>query len=392
MVGKHRLLLVAALAATWSGGIAALPGAGAPGMSVTLSATPTTLETGEATTLTTTASQDLTGTLWTTYLFDQSDPSWYRTCKVQSCSFSVTQSAPGSHTYIAYIARDRPDPRYPPMQIQATSNTVTVTWVAPTFTVTLAADRTWLRPGTGAVLTADANKDVSGRSFAIQIFDLTSGERIALCDTGTSCSALVSQPTPTTHTYQAYLAEPGTTPPPPNVQASSNVVSVTWSVLPDPTRPPNIGGGPIDGSVTFTDSGVPPVGTATCAPTNFAFEGTSESAWVNGSGAAYVGPLAISAEGSGCDTATLGAGELVVTATGSSPLGTLSCGPLHGQFTRIASDVTIVVSGDCTINDFDAFTISFLAKGEFRPTNDGGGVTVPVTEASFTGAFTVIPN
>ncbi len=392
MKERHRWPLVVAVAALWASGLTTASATGAPAYSVTLAATPTTLEVGETTTLTTTASEDLTGSRWITYVFDQTDPSWYRTCKVRSCSFAITQSAAGSHTYIAYIARERSDPRYPPMQIQATSNSVTVTWTSPTFNIGLAADRTWLRPGTAAVLTAESNREVGGRGLAIQIFDLTSGERVALCDSGTSCTALVSQPTPATHTYQAYVAAPGDTAPPPDVRASSNVVSVTWSVAPDPTQPPNIGGGPVEGSVTFTDSGVPPIGTTTCAPTTFRFEGISHSAWVNGSGTAYVGPLEISAQGTGCDTASSGAGDLAVTANGSSLLGSLSCASLHGQFTRVASDVTIVVAGDCTINEFEAFSVSFVAKGEFTPTNDGGGVTTPVTEASFAGGFTVFPN
>lgn len=392
MSAPYRLLVVAVVA-WWSVGIAAAPSQGAPTYTVSLTASPTALETGEYTTLVTTTNQDLTGTRWTTYLFDQTDPSWYRTCKQQSCSFQVTQSAPGTHTYIAYVARERDDPRYPPLQIQATSNTVTVTWSAPVFTVQLTADDDWVPPGSTTVLTAVANKDMDGRPFAIQIFDLTGGERIASCTVGNTCSVFVSQVSPTTRAYQAYVAEPGTTPPPPNVQARSDVVPVTWSLLPDPTRPPNVGGGPVTGTVVFSGTGVPPLNAQACAATQFAFDGTSESAWVNGSVTAYVGPLAISAEGgSECETASSGGGALVVTASGVSPVGSLSCGPLSGEFTRLASDVTIVVTGDCTINNVEAIRINFIAKGEFVPTNDGGGVTEPITSASFAGAFSVVPS
>lgn len=392
MAGIRARAVVLVLSVVVASGVVAQPSVAAPAYSVTLAAAPTTLEVGEHSTLTTTANRDLTGTRYTTYLFDQTDPSWYRTCKVQSCSFEVTQSTPGSRSYIAYIARERPDPRYPPMQVQATSNTVTVTWTAPTFTVTLAADRTWLPPGSTSILRATANKDMAGRPFALQIFDLTSGERIAFCTSGTTCSGPVTETTVGTRTFQAFVAEPGASPPPPNVQASSNVVSVTWSILPDPSRPPNVGGGNVTGDVTFLDgTGVPPVG-ADCAATKFDFEGGSDSAWVNGSGTAYIGPITIRASGGAvCETATTGDGALTVTAFGTSELGELECGPLLGRYTRVASDVTVIVTGDCVINNFPAVRIGFVAKGEFLPSNDGGGLTEPVTAATFTGAFTIVP-
>ena len=380
------------VAIAWVVGLAAAPAEAAPTYAVSLSATPTTLETGEATTLTTTASHDLTGTRWVTYVFDQADPSWYRTCKVQSCSFSVSKVDPGSHTFVAYIARERSDPRYPPLQIQATSNTVTVTWTKPTFTVTLAVDDAWSPPGSTAMLTAEANRDVAGHPFAVQVYDLTEGVRVATCTTGTTCSAFVTQVTPTTHAYQAFVARPATAPPPPDVQASSDVVTVTWSVLPDPTRPPNVGGGPLSGTVAFADGGVPPVD-APCARTDFDFTGTSEVAWLNGSGEAYVGPVHMAGTGgSDCENATAGSGTITLSAIGDNDVGSLSCGSLDGSFTRALSDMSVVVSGDCVINEFEIVRVSFVGKLEVRPTNDGGGVTSPVTDAEFVGAFVVVPD
>lgn len=372
----------------------AAPVAGAPPASyaVTLAAEPTALGVGEYSTLTVTANQDLSTTRYTTYLFDRTDPTWYRACKARSCAFQVTQFTPGTHSYIAYVARDRNPPRYPPMQVQATSGAVAVTWSASTYTVTLSADRTWLAPGATATLTAEANKAVDGSAFAIQVYDVAQGVRIALCTSGATCSVDVSEVSPTTRSYQAFVGAPGTSPPPPHVQASSNVVSVTWSVLPDPSRPPNAGAGPIAGTVVFEGDGVPPID-ADCAPTRFAFEGTSVSAWVNGSGTAYAGPVVITATGgSACENAETGTGAITVSAVGASPLGTLSCGTLTGTVARTSSDVLVVVRGDCTVNDFPAFRVGFIAKGEFLSTNLGGGVTAPVTEAAFVGAFVIVPD
>lgn len=391
MTTPFRLLVVLA-AAMWSTAAVGVPAQGAPAYAVTLSADRTTLEVDEYAVLTTTASQDLTGTRYTTYLYDQSDPAWYRTCKTRTCSFPVTQTIPGAHSYIAYIARDRPDPQYPPMQIRATSNTVSVSWTPSTMAVTLSTDRAWLPPGATSTLTAEATKPVDGLPVAIQVYDIASGERLAICDTGTTCSVPVVQLAPTSRTYRAFVAGPSATHPPPDIRASSNVVIVTWSVLPDPTRPPNVGGGPVTGAVTFVDStGVPPGG-APCASTSFVFDGSSESAWVNGSGTAYAGRLSITANGgSDCETATTGAGDITVWASGTSAVGRLECGPLAGTFTRVLTDVTVTVNGDCVINDFPAIRIAFVAKGEFVPTTPGEGLTSPVTAALFAGAFAVLP-
>ena len=367
-------------------------GMAAPSYAVSLSANPTTTEVGSFTTLTVVANQDLGTTKYTTYLFDQTDPTWYRACKARTCSFQTTSFTPGTHSYIAYIARDRNPPRYPPMQVQATSNTVAVTWTASTYAVGLAADRTWLAPGATSTLTAQANKAVDGTVFDIQIFDLTAGVLLASCSTGSTCEAGVSSVSPATRTYQAFVAEPGTAPPPPHVQASSNVVSVTWSVLPDPSRPPNIGGGPIVGSVVFAGDGVPPIGSP-CAPTSFEFTGSSTSAWLNGSGTAYVGPISISAAGGSiCENAQTGAGAVTVNASGSSDTGDVVCGPLVGTVTRILTDALVVVTGNCTINQVEAFRVRFIAKGEFVPPTPGDGVTAPVREAQFGGAFVIIPD
>lgn len=359
---------------------------------VTLSASPTTVEVGSTSTLHVTSNQDLGGTRYTAYVFDQTDPTWYRACKATTCSFPVTSFTPGTHTYIAYIARDRNPPRYPPTQVQATSNTVTVTWTASTYAVGLAADRTWLAPGATSTLTAQANKPVDGTLLAIEIFDLSSGERVALCATGAVCEAAVSQVSPSTHTYQAFIAEPSTTAPPPHVLASSNIVSVTWSVLPDPSRPPNVGGGPIVGSVVFDGDGVPAVD-APCAPTQFRFDGSSASAWVNGSGTAYAGPLSITATGgSDCENAETGAGAITVAASGSNAVGSVACGPLTGTVARTLSDVLVIVTGDCVVNGVEAIRVRFVAKGEFVPLTPGAGVDAPVTEAAFAGSFVIIPD
>lgn len=358
--------------------------------SITLTANPTTLEVGQYTTLTMTANKSLTGSRYSMYLYDQTDPTWMRTCSGQTCSFQAAQFNPGSHTYIAYIARTRADPGYPPRQTIATSSPVTVTWTPVVYTISLEADRRWLPPGSTSTLRATTNRDVGGTAFAIQIYDLTANQRIASCSTGATCSTVVAQFSLTTHTYQAFVAPPSASAPPPNSQASSDVVSITWSPLPDPSRPPNIGGGDVSGTVSFSEA-VPP-SNAPCAATHFTFDGMSASAWLNGSVTFFVGPLTVSGEGgSACENATSGSGNLTVHVNGNGPGGRLECLILTGTFARVGTDVIIVVTGNCEINGREAFRVTFQARGEFLPVNPGEGIIVPVTKAAFAGGFVVVP-
>jgi hypothetical protein len=359
--------------------------------SVSLTASPVVLETAYSTTLTTTANRDLTATTYTTYLFDQSDPTWYRMCKVRSCSFQATHFAAGTHTYVAYVARDSETPTYPPARVRARSEPVQVTWSPSTFVVRLESDRTWLPPGSTATLSAQVNKDVAGTAVQIGIFDLTDRRVIAECTTGTTCTALVVEGTPTTRSYQAFVAQPSATPPPPNAQATSSPLAVTWSVLPDPKRPPNVGGGDLNATVHYSDPGVPALGEA-CRPTAFTLSGVSIAAWLSGSGSAYAGPAEVAGTGTGaCETTSNGGGAMAVSLSGTSQVGTVSCPSLLGTFTRAATHITIVLAGDCTINEFEALRVGFVASGELVPSNEGGGISSPVMDATVSGGFVVFP-
>jgi len=62
----------------------------------------------------------------------------------------------------------------------------------------------------------------------IEIFDQTTGARVGKCGSGYQCSAYVSQSSPTTHCYIAYIARAGATNPPPDIQYSTNTVCVSW--------------------------------------------------------------------------------------------------------------------------------------------------------------------
>lgn len=88
---------------------------------------------------------------------------------------------------------------------------------------------TTLPVGATSTVTATVKWDVGPTSWYIQLFDATTGSRIARCGSGTTCSATVSQAVATTHTFQAFVSTDTTVFPPPNPLESSAKSYVTWT-------------------------------------------------------------------------------------------------------------------------------------------------------------------
>jgi hypothetical protein len=97
------------------------------------------------------------------------------------------------------------------------------------FTVTLAASSTDPYVGTAVTLTATANTDVGPTPYYITIYDEATGAELALCGTGTTCSATVSESSAGSQQFEAFIGDdvPGTGHPG-FVLVSSNQVTVTW--------------------------------------------------------------------------------------------------------------------------------------------------------------------
>jgi len=191
---------------------------------LTLSAYPNAVAPGAYSTLTADAhGYDVGPTPWYLEIYDASTGGSVAICGTgTTCSASVSQGSPTTHSYIAYIAYY--STTNPPSGIQATSNYASVTWLS----VSLAASTQWLPPGAAATLTAYANTDVGPTPWWLEIYDQSTGGSVAICGSGSSCSASVSQSSATTHSYIAYVAGYSTTNPPPSVQATSNSLAVTW--------------------------------------------------------------------------------------------------------------------------------------------------------------------
>ena len=155
----------------------------------------------------------------------------------------------------------------------------------------------------------------------------------------------------------------------------------------------NVGAGGLTASLHYS-SPIPPVG-AGCASTHFSLAGSSDpftlttietdpSVVVSG----YAGPLTVTGSGGGsCESATTGAGSLTLSATGSTAV---SCPSLTGSYTRAATSLVATVGGTCTVNGV-ASGVNFVLRGEFFPTNPGGGVLAPITDATVQGAIGAAP-
>jgi hypothetical protein len=100
-------------------------------ISVSLSARPTALLVGEATTLTATAAVGMAGTTPVNYLeiFDTTTGTLLCTAPTGStCTATESQSVATTHEFVAYVAAFDPTGIFPPPNVAATSTPVMVTW------------------------------------------------------------------------------------------------------------------------------------------------------------------------------------------------------------------------------------------------------------------------
>jgi len=97
------------------------------------------------------------------------------------------------------------------------------------FTVSLAASSAAPYVGTAVTLTATANTDVGPTPYYITIYDETTGAELAVCGTGITCSATVSESSTGSQQFEAFIGDDVTgTGHPGFVLVSSNQVTATW--------------------------------------------------------------------------------------------------------------------------------------------------------------------
>ena len=189
------------------------------GVSLSLSASPTTLPVGSATTLTATTSSDIGPSPFWTEIFDATTHLRVAVCGWgTSCSTAVSQGAATTHQYIAYLSSNTA--AYPPGSIQATSLSSFVTWSNLGWRVSLGAPSVTFGSET---VTATANGNVGPTPYYIEIFDET-GIRLTECPSGSSCSVSFTPSFGGSHLV-AFISGYSTVLPPAGIVASSNVVT-----------------------------------------------------------------------------------------------------------------------------------------------------------------------
>ncbi len=191
-------------------------------ISVSLSANPTTLAIGSATTLTASTSADVGPTPFWTQIFDLNTGVRVAVCGFgTSCTGTTSQAAATTHKFVAYVASY--SSTLPLSNVQATSLPAYVTWANTGYRVTsLTTTRTSYGHDT---VTATSNVNVGPTPYYIEIFNLNTGARIAVCGTGTSCSATNVALGFGQNNFVAFISSYDSAIPPLNTQASSKVVS-----------------------------------------------------------------------------------------------------------------------------------------------------------------------
>lgn len=155
----------------------------------------------------------------------------------------------------------------------------------------------------------------------------------------------------------------------------------------------NSGGGVVRGTIAYAPVPLPAVG-APCRPTSFSLDAESVGAGANSVISGYVGPIAVTGTGSSpCEYMTIGEGTVALNLTGRNDLGSeLECAGLAGRWTRTLTDLTVQVSGSCTVNRYGAGVVLVVMRLQSLPNGVGGGVLTSVSSATAAGMFTIAPN
>jgi PASTA domain len=196
-------------------------------LGIGLTASPSALQPGGTTTLTATATVDVSSTPFFIEIFDAVTGALVVECGFgATCASSVTQSGSTVRTYVAYVSDL--STAFPPPDIRGQSTAALVSWIS----VSLSISPTSLPTGSAASLTATASLDVGPTPFFIEVFDVTNGTLATGCGAGAVCAASVTQSSPGLHSYTAFVSNFATFPPPSDIRATSNTVDVNWTAVP----------------------------------------------------------------------------------------------------------------------------------------------------------------
>jgi hypothetical protein len=182
-----------------------------------LAASPTTLPVDGTSTLTATSGDDVGPSPYFIEIFDATTAARLKTCGGgTTCSVDVSQSAASTHAYQAFVAPS--STHFPPDGAVATSSTSYVTWTPSGYHLGLTAPVTL----STVLVTATSSVDVGPTPYYIEIFNEDTGGLLTSCGTGTTCTVTFT-PTDADSHLVAFIASQGSSLPPANIKASSNV-------------------------------------------------------------------------------------------------------------------------------------------------------------------------
>jgi len=181
---------------------------------LTLTASPSTLPVGGTTTLTAHTVEIGLSPLYTE-IYDETTGTRLALCgSGTTCSASVSQAVATTHMFGAYFSQN--SAAFPPAGTVEQTPISLVTWTASGYSLTLTSffDS----------VTATSSINVGPTPYYIEIFDVTTGARIAICPTGTVCSGTASVTSVVPHGVVAFIASNSASLLPSNIQATSNTV------------------------------------------------------------------------------------------------------------------------------------------------------------------------
>ncbi|WP_230087647.1 beta strand repeat-containing protein [Alicyclobacillus mali (ex Roth et al. 2021)] len=177
---------------------------------ITLTANPKYLPTGQSTTLTATTSQPIP-TGWSLVIMDETTGQTVSTSSTSPETTQYTSFDAETDTFVAWLSDGYG-------QVGASSNQQTVTWIG----LYLAANPTQLPAGQSTTLTVTA-QDVPSGDYIV-IFNSSTGQMVGVSQSN-QFSVNVSEPVPQTDSFQAFVSTDGSLN---TTLMSSNTVQVDW--------------------------------------------------------------------------------------------------------------------------------------------------------------------
>lgn len=188
-------------------------------------------------TVTATANQDVGPTSYYLSIYDYGAGAYIAICgSGTTCSVSITSPTAGPRGLYAFVSLHPDTSAFPPPGEQA-RNSFSVTWRGAH--VELSPSPATVPVGASTTLTATVTRDdwpevvdIGPSPFWIEIYDVTTGSRLAACAFGSSCSVSVAQTGAVTsgaRRYVAYLSDNSDANPPTGIQATSVHSYVKWT-------------------------------------------------------------------------------------------------------------------------------------------------------------------